>query len=86
MGMTSHGESRLDLLCKQISLLLCCMLILDSIYSTLFYAADECRVTITLRQHHTLRRGQDIGTSLIDCSTLQGTQSWWFYAVAINSS
>jgi hypothetical protein len=58
----------------------------DTPRSTLSCATSEYHVTITLRQHHTLRHGQDVGTCLIDCSGLQGRQSQWFYAVKARSS
>ena len=49
------------------------MLILDAVCSTLVPTTSEARVTITLRQHHAMRHGHDIGTCTIDCSTIRGT-------------
>ena len=49
------------------------MLILGTARSTLVCATSEARITVALRQYHTLRQGQDVGTCSIDCSSLLGT-------------
>ena len=45
------------------------------LYSTLLHPMPQAQITITLRQYRRLRSSLDIGTSVVDCSTLRGTQS-----------
>ena len=75
---TSFGGDLSVRACKLIELYLLssCMLILETICSSLSSTTNEYVTTITLRQGHTLRRGRDIGACLIDYSTRRGTQSW----------
>ena len=51
------------------------MLTCRLLYSTLLCPTSEAQITITLRQHHKLRPSLDVGTCVVDCSALRGTQS-----------
>ena len=53
----------------------CSTLTCGLFYSTLLCPTPEVQITITLRQHHKLRPSLDVGTCVVDCSALRGTQS-----------
>src|SRR6266849_3251225 len=80
---TSFGGDHLGRVCKYIGLFYrkSRMLILGTARSTLVCATSEARIAVTLRQHHTLRQGQDMGTCSIDCSSLPGTHCKSCYAI-----
>ena len=72
---TSFGDDRLGRVCKYTELFLMSRITnVGTARSTLACATSEARITVTLRQYHTLRQGQDMGTCSIDCSSLLGTR------------
>ena len=78
LGQIFSGGNPLGQVCKSnepfLLLLLCWLLTLDTVRSTIVRGTSEAHITITLRQYHATRRSRDVGTCIFDYSTVRETQ------------